>query len=119
MSLNKVLDVYDNVIGMGDINIDTLDNQKPGYISLKVFCDVFGPSNIVTCNTCFTRQKHSSIGVILTNKPRDFQAVSIFNTGLSDCHGLVASTMSFIFIGLDVRKLSTITAKILIIRGSE
>ena len=92
-SLNTVLDKYDSIIIMGDINIDTQNDQNPGYNEFTTFCDVFGLSNLVTCKTCFTKQRNSSIDVILTNKPRLFQATSVFETGLSDCHGLVATTM--------------------------
>ena len=75
------------------INIDTQNDQNPGHNEFTTFCDVFGLSNLVTCKTCFTKQSNSSIDVILTNKSRLFQATSVFETGLSDCHGLVATTM--------------------------
>ena len=93
VSLNQALDRYDNVIVMGDINIDTRDSQHPGYNKLASFCDVFGLSNLVTTKTCFTNSHSSSIDVILTNKPRSFLKTSVFETGLSDCHGLVMTLM--------------------------
>lgn len=31
--------------------------------------------------------------MILTNKPRHFKATSVFETALTDCHGLVATVM--------------------------
>ena len=93
VSLNQALDRYDNVILMGDINIDTQDSQHPGYNKLSSFCDVFGLSNLVTTKTCFTKSHSSSIDVILTNKPRSFLNTSVFETGLSDCHGLVITLM--------------------------
>ena len=42
--LNAALDKYDNVMIMGDINIDTHDIQHPGYTKLISFCNVFGMS---------------------------------------------------------------------------
>ena len=36
-SLNSALDKYDNVIVIGDINIDTHDIQHPGYTKLNLF----------------------------------------------------------------------------------
>ena len=92
-SLNRALDRYDNVIVMGNINIDTQNKTDPGFDKLASFCDVFGLSNLVTSKTCFTKNHSSSIDVILTNRPRSFQKTSVFEIGLSDYHGLVASTM--------------------------
>ena len=92
-SLNRALDRYDNVIVMGDINIETQNKTDPGFDKLASFCDVFGLSNLVTSKTCFTKNNSSSIDVILTNRARSFQKTSVFETGLSDYHGLVATTM--------------------------
>ena len=92
-SLNRALDKYDNTIIMGDINIDTHSKTDPGFDKLVSFCDIFGLSNLVTSKTCFTKNHSSSIDVILTNRPRSFQKISVFETGLSDYHGLVAATM--------------------------
>ena len=78
---------------MGDINIDTQDSQHLAYNKLASFCDVFGLSNLVTTKTCFTKSHSSSIDVILTNKPRSILKTSVFETGLSDCHGLVVTLM--------------------------
>ena len=93
VSLNQALDRYDNVIVMGDINIDTQDSQHLKYNKLASFCDVFGLSNLVTTKTCLTNSHSSSIDVILTNKLRSFLKTSLFETGLSDCHGLVMTFM--------------------------
>ena len=93
-SLNRALDRYDNIIVMGDINVDTQNKTDPGFDKLVSFCDVFGLSNIVTSKTyCFTKSHSSSIDVILTNQLRSFQKTSVFETGLSDYHGLVVTTM--------------------------
>ena len=92
-SLNSALDKYDNVMIMGDIKIDTHDIQHPGYTKLISFCDVFGLSNLVKDKTCFTKNHSSSIDVMLTNKPKCFQNTSVFETGLSDFHGLVSTFM--------------------------
>ena len=72
-SLNSALDKYDNVIIMGDINIDTHDFQHSGYTKLHSFSDVFGLSNLVKDKTCFTKGHSSSIDVLLTNKLRSFE----------------------------------------------
>lgn len=70
---------------MGDINVDTHDHQHPGFGKLSSFCDIFGLTNLVSSKTCFTGSHSSSIDVILTNRPRSFQATSVFETSLSDC----------------------------------
>ena len=54
---------------------------------------MFGLSNLVTSKTCFTKNHSSSTDVMLTNRPRSFQKNSVFETGLSDYHGLVAINM--------------------------
>ena len=78
---------------MGDIDIDTQEPQQPGYNDLMSFCDGFGLSNLVSLKTCFTKHRQSSIDIILTNRPTFFQATSVFETDLSDCHCLVATTL--------------------------
>ena len=92
-SLNSALDKYENVIIMGDINIDTHDIHHPGNTKLISFCDVYGLSNLVKDKTCYTKGRSSSIDVLLTNKPRCFQNTTVFETGLSDFHGLVSTLM--------------------------
>ena len=92
-TLNSALDEYDNVIAMGDVNIDTLNRQDTGHSKLVSFCDVFGLSSLVTAKTCFTKNSSSSIDVILTNRPRCFQKTSVYETGISDYHGLVITVM--------------------------
>ena len=72
-----------------DINIDTHDIHHPGYTKLTSFCDFFGQSNLVKDKTCFTENHCSSIDVMLTDKTRCFQNTSVFETGLSDFHGMV------------------------------
>ena len=78
---------------MGDINIDTQEPHQPGYNDLMCFCDVFGLCNFVSLKTCFTKYRQSSIDIILTNRRTFFQATFVFETGLSDCHCLVATTL--------------------------
>ena len=93
ISLNSALDKYDNVILMGDININTFDKEDGANQKLVNFCDVFGLSDLVTAKTCFTKTSSSSIDVILTNRVRSFQKTSVFETGLSNYHGLVVTVL--------------------------
>ena len=71
-SISRALDKYDNIIIMGDINIDTHTKTDPGFDKLVSFCDIFDLSNLVTSKNCFTKNHSSSIDVFLTNRPRFF-----------------------------------------------
>ena len=68
-SVNRGLDSHDNIIIMGNVNIDTHDRADPGFEILMSFCDVFDLTNVVKSKTCFTKNHGSSIDVILTNRP--------------------------------------------------
>ena len=46
-SVNRAWDSYDNIIIMGDVNIDTHDRAHPGFEKLMSFCDVVDLTNIV------------------------------------------------------------------------
>ena len=74
-------------------NINVLDKENGGNQELVNFCDVFGLSNLVTAKICFTKTSSPSIDVILTNRVRSFQKTSVFETGLSDYHGLVVTIL--------------------------
>ena len=78
---------------MGDINIDFYKCNIAGYNTLKQLCDVYNISNLVKGKTCGMREHKSSIDVILTNKPRLFQHTKIFETGLSDYHQMISTSI--------------------------
>ena len=82
---------YDNVIVMGDINIDKNNANDYGYGSLTSFCEMYNLKNLIKGKTCFTRTHESSIDVILTNKSKSFQHTQTFETGLSDHHHMIAT----------------------------
>ena len=58
---------YDNIISMGDININLDDEGTVGFHDLLDFMDVFSLKNLITDITCFSKGHASSIDVILTN----------------------------------------------------
>ena len=89
--LNKATNKYDNLILMGDINIDFHNKKSVGYKELKEFMDVFSLSNLIKDNTCFFKDHESSIDVILTNKPRRFFHSKAFELGVSDCHKMIVT----------------------------
>ena len=78
---------------MGDININTLNDHANGINYFNNMCDTFDLINLIKTNTCFTKTSSSSLDVILTNKPKSFVHTSTIETGISDCHTVIA-TMS-------------------------
>ena len=86
-SLSKAVNKYDNLIVMGDFNIDLNKTDSIGFGKLEEFCNNFNLTN-----TCFTKNNKSTID-LLTNKPMSFQVTNTTETGLSDCHKLISSFM--------------------------
>ena len=70
--LNRFMDKatwqQENIILMGDINIDTNSETAAGKENLAEFCDVFDSENLIKGSTCETMRASTSIDVILTNK---------------------------------------------------
>ena len=83
---------------MGDLNIDTADKTKDTCNYLSDLCDTFSLTNIINGKTCFRAQKGTSIDVLLTNRPRSFHKMGIFETGFSDHHKLVVSVFRSYFL---------------------
>ena len=85
-TLNRALSRYDNVIIMGDINIDVDDMKASGYENLKNFMALFDLTNLVKTKTCITRDHESLIDIILTNKSNSFMHTNTLELGVSDFH---------------------------------
>ena len=92
-SLELAFGKYDNIIIMGDINIDIYNQSDAGYNKLKHLCDVYNLSNLIKGKTCFMKDHQSSIDVILTNKPKSFQHTTVFESGLSDYHLMISTSL--------------------------
>ena len=56
--LNKCIDMatrkYENIVIMGDINIDTDNDKAAGLNKMSEFCDIFDLDNLIRGNTCVT-----------------------------------------------------------------
>ena len=91
--IDKATQKYENLVLMGDINIDTLDEGATGWDKLTEFCDIFELENLRKSTTCETIKSSSSIDIILTNKKRCFIDSSTIETGISDVHKMVNTTM--------------------------
>ena len=89
--LNTATSKYDNIILMGDINIDTKSKNSPGYKELLNFMNLYNLSNLIKDSTCHFKDHNSSIDVMLTNKPKRFFNSKSFELGVSDCHTMVTS----------------------------
>ena len=87
-SLDKASKIYENIIIMGDFNID-VKTKGMGFDKLDEFCDIFNLTNLITSDTCITKTSSSLIDLYLTNKPLSFQKSQVTETGLSDFHKLV------------------------------
>ena len=94
--LSRVVDLaitkYDNVVILGDINVDKQDSNSPGLNKVQDLCDVFGLRNLIKSTICETKTSSSSIDIILTNRTRSFKNSETIETGLSDFHKLVMTS---------------------------
>ena len=72
---------------------------KSHFSDLK---DTYNLSNLVKLafKTCFKSSKGTLLDVLLTNKPNGFHTTFVCETGLSDCHKLVATIFRSKFIKL-------------------
>ena len=89
LALSKAMNKYENIIFIGDLNIDLDIPNSDKENQLGNLCDVFNLSNLIKDKTCYMTPQGTSIDVILTNKPRSFYKSIPIETGLSDHHKLV------------------------------
>ena len=98
ITLNQITNKYEHLIIMGDLNIDISDITKDTCNYLSDLCDIFFLANLINGKTCFKTQKGTSIDVLLTNRPRSFHKMGIFETGFSDHCKLIFSVFRSYFI---------------------
>ena len=91
--LSKAVNKYENLIVMGDFNINLNETDCIGFGNLEKFWDNFNLTNLVESSTCFTKHNKSTIDLLLTNKSMSFQVTNTSETGISDCHKLISSFM--------------------------
>ena len=80
---------YENIIIIGDLNIDTENKRKDNSNYLSDLFDIFSLKNLITDVTCVKSTNETSIDVLLINKSRRFHHTASFETGLSGCHKLI------------------------------
>ena len=92
ISLSKAVNKFDNLIIMGDFNIDITKKDCSGFDKLEELRDTFNLTNLIKSETCCINNHKSTIDLFFTNKPLSFQGTST-ETGLSDCHKLITTFM--------------------------
>ena len=99
-SLSHIVNRYHNYIIAGDLNINILDPKCDRNSHFSDLHDTYNLSNLVKLATCFKSGKSTLLDGLLTNKPKSFQKTFVCETGLSDCHKLVATIFRSKFIKL-------------------
>ena len=96
-SVDMAINKYDNIILMGDMNVDmsNLNNTSTCFYDVNEFCDIFDLTNLIKKATCLTptAKNPSLIDIILTNRPRSFKNSVTVETGLSDHHRMVLTVL--------------------------
>ena len=96
---------YENIVIMGDINIDTDNDKAAGLNKMSEFCDIFDLDNLIRGNTCVTVGHASSIDVNLTNKKLSFKNSGTVTTGVSDFHKMLLTTIRPYYEKLEPNKI--------------
>ena len=112
-SLSKAVNKYDNLIVMGDFNIDLNKTDCIGFGKLEDFWNNFNLTHLVKSNTCFTKNNKSTIDLLLTNRPMSFQVTNTTEAGLSDCHKLISSFIKSYISRLKPKTIFTVITKTL------
>ena len=81
-----------------------MNDENASYFS--DLSDNFNLQNLATKPTCYKSLKGSIIDLVLTNKPRDFQRTSVFETGLSYCHKLIFTILKSTFKKLPQKQIT-------------
>ena len=100
--LNQALSKCDNIIVMGDLNINVQNYNDSDLHHLLSLCDIFCLKNLIKC---FAGIQGSSIDVILTNKARPFQNTMVTETGLSDHHVMITTFLKAHLVRLKPKKI--------------
>ena len=55
-SLDVRINRYDNMLILGDLNIDLMDPNDQGFNNLIDFCEIFDLTNLINFDTCVTKK---------------------------------------------------------------
>ena len=104
-TLSKAVNSYENIIVIGDLNIDVSDPDKDRNSYLSDFVDTFSLSNLINRKTCHKNLTGTTIDIMLTNRPNCFQKTSTVVTGLSDFHRMIISCLKTTFKKIPPKKI--------------
>ena len=68
-TLSKAVNSYENLIVIGDLNIDVIDPVQDVNNYTSDFVDTFSLSNLINRKTCQKNVSGTTIYIMLTNKP--------------------------------------------------
>ena len=91
-TLSKAVNNYENIIVIGDLNIDVSDPDKDRNNYLSDFVDTSSLTNLINRNICH-------------NRPNYFQKTSAVVTGHSDFHKMIISCLKTTFKKIPPKKL--------------
>ena len=91
--VEKVTNIYDNIMIIGDINVNVINKNSYGYQEYESFLDTFNLKNLINKTTCHTKTASSSLDVLLTNRNRFCFHTIVLETGISDVHCLIGTTI--------------------------
>ena len=110
LELSKTLDIatsrYDNLIVMGDLNIDVDDPNASGMQDLNGLLISYDLSIITKGKTCTTWGHESSLDIILTNKPKSHMHTTSLELGISDFHKMSLTILKSQLSRLKPRKIT-------------
>ena len=86
--LTKLIDLavnkYENIVAVGDFNIDISDSGSHGYQRLEQFSDIFSLQYLIKSKTCINKTSESTFDLILANRSQCSQFSKYAETGMSD-----------------------------------
>ena len=104
-SVDMAINKYENIILMGDINVDmsSLNELNVNFYDVNEFCDIFSLTNLIKQTSCLTpTAKHPSlIDIIL----RLFKNSVAIETGLSDHHKMVVTVLKCHFVRIQPKTI--------------
>ena len=69
-------------------------NAEPTEAAVFNSCEIYNLKNLIKDKTCFKNPtKTTCIDLIVTNRPKCFQDIVVFETGLSDFQKMSATVM--------------------------
>ena len=97
-SLDVIINRYDNILILRDLNIDLMDPNDQEFNNLIDFCEIFDVTNQINFDIYVTRNHSSSIDAILTNRKGCVKNSGTVETGASDFHKMVLTMFNVHFI---------------------